>query len=165
MQLGIMFIVVCIYIVVMNKINWGLYWYNSVLCYPAGAFVSMKLTQGIRQVSIRKKVAIFITLLMIFGFLFLESRIISLMQIICALGFVGMCYFFTTLVVIKTRIFSWVGNHSFEFYLFHVVCVQSFCILIPISEYFYTFAVLIISAILVYMYDICQTRFQMKLCK
>ena len=40
-QLATISMVICVYIVIMWKKGTGSYWYNSVLCYPFGIFVSL----------------------------------------------------------------------------------------------------------------------------
>ena len=59
---------------------------------------------------------------------------------------------------IKTKFISWIGNNSFEFYLMHVSCLQTFSMLIQKNHYLYTISVILGTLLGVFVYQQCKNR-------
>lgn len=62
------------------------------------------------------------------------------------------CYFYTYLFKTRTRFLAWVGNDSFEFYIFHYIFLKLFSKVYDVNKYFYAAGVLFCTIILVYIY-------------
>lgn len=158
-QLGAITMMLCIYIVIAYKKGMGWFWFNSVLCYPLGIWVSLIKDRFFEIINSRKKQCIFlICSIIIFTALFIGSRSFKTAQLFCALAFSIMCFAYTAIFKIKTQIMSWVGKNSFEFYLFHVACLQLFRKLISINHYYYTISVFVGTFFLVFIYLVIKRK-------
>lgn len=152
-QNGFILSAVLIYITIMWKLGYGDYWYNSVFCYSVGCIYAKpivfdKLLGRLKD----KKVFSFLCCGFLFGTVILISRNILALRFLCPVFFSLGCYYFSYIFKAKTKILSWVGNNSFEFYLFHIVSLQVFANLIDINKYIYAVLVFALSFALVYAY-------------
>lgn len=149
-------VVLCGAVLVMWKLDFGGYWYNSVLCYPFGVIVAIEKERLMKIIDGKlRRVLFFAFSVILFGALFVTSRYtgnLPYIQIPCAAVFSLMCFAFTTLFRTETKFMSWVGNNSFEFYLIHLVCCQIFCNLIPVNQYIYALCVVVASVLSVFVY-------------
>lgn len=144
---------ILLYIIIMWKIGQEIYWYNSVLCYPMGCIIAKptifsKLLDWLKNC----KVLSFILFFVAFIIVFIATQKTWLLTFICALLFSATCYYFSFIFKTRTKVFSWIGNNSFEFYVFHIVCLQMFCNIIVVNKYLYTGLVIIGSFVLVFIY-------------
>lgn len=153
LQNGFILSALLIYIAIMLKIGYDDYWYNSVLCYPVGCIFAKpivfdKLLGYLKD----KKILSFIFFWLLFGVALLIPRKILGIRFWCPVFFSLGCYYFSYIFKVKTTLLSWVGNNSFEFYLFHIVSLQVLANLIDINKYIYALLVLVVSFALVYAY-------------
>ena len=63
-----------------------------------------------------------------------------------------MCFAFTMVFKTKTKVMAWIGDNSFEFYLFHLANIQIFCKLITINQYLYTVSVFVGTFVTVHIF-------------
>lgn len=105
----------CIYIVVMHLLKDGSWWYDTVLCYPAGIILSYekdKLQKCIERYKVRALIiCAFITLLLYM----LQGNLIAheLLAIIFCLDIVLICSF----IRIENKLLLFLGKHTFEIYI------------------------------------------------
>lgn len=163
-QNGFILSSILIYIIIMWKLGYWDYWYNSVFCYSVGCIYAKpivfdKLLRYLRD----KKIFSFLCCGLLFGAAILIPRNILDIRFWCPVFFSLGCYYFSYIFKAKTKILSWVGNNSFEFYLFHIACLQIFAYLIDINKYMYALSVLIASFALVYAYLFVKKRISKKL--
>lgn len=128
-------------------------WYTTVACYPLGCIVAQphifkKVLDFLRE----KKVLSFIA----FSVLFIVSMILVkykwIITLTCPIWFSLACYYFSFIFKTKTKFLSWMGNNSFELYIFHYIFLQAFDRLVDISKYGYAFVVIISTLATVYVY-------------
>ncbi len=153
MQTGLISVILVCYVAVMWKLGYPSYWYNSVFCYACGAFIALvgkRLSTHV--VTLTRRILLFGISLCVFGVLYLVSFRMSNISILCSSAFSMVCYLYTFLFNTKTKGFSWIGNNSFEFYVFHAVCLQLFCNFIPTYKVAYTICVILTSVVFVYLY-------------
>lgn len=153
LQNGFILSAVIIYIVIMRKIGFFDYWYNSVLCYPLGCIfakptISDKLLGYLKD----KKIISFFGFWILFGVSILIPITVLNLRFWCPVFFSLGCYYFSYAFKVKTKFLSWVGNNSFEFYLFHIANLQVFAYLIDVNRYMYGLLVLLGSFASVYAY-------------
>ena len=149
------FITICIllYMIIMFKVRINTFWYNSVICYPLGCIVAKPiLFEKLLNLFKRNKILVFAISVCLFGTSFILSNRIKVMSYICPIFFSLACYYFSFLFKSETKILSWIGNNSFEFYLFHTVSLELFFSIIQKNKYIYALLVLIGSVSLVYFY-------------
>lgn len=153
LHLGAMGLAIGLYILMMRKLNIAAYWYNSVLCYPLGMLIaSKKDTISTRLCSRQTRLIFFWCVVLAFPLFFALQIVAWYSQIACAITFSLICFAYTLLWKVKTTALSWIGIHSFEFYLIHLLCCHGFHFIIPASHYLYTFCVLVSSFALVWVY-------------
>lgn len=140
-------------VIILWRMRLPSYWFNSVFCYAVGSEASV-LKKKVRLESIRT--INFISLLCISLILFLASFCLTTVfwffSIITALLFCVTCFIISCRFTIETKVISWIGKNSFEFYLFHICCLKLFYWMINYSSLCYTFSVLVGSALLVELY-------------
>ena len=125
------------------------YWINSVLCYAVGILINEHRSS---LNFIFKKLSIGLLFL---GFVicYVATRIIYYpISIITAVFFCLLCYSLTYYFTFKTKFIAWIGNNSFEFYLFHIFLYNVFKFTMSYGKVCYMLAVLISSIICVYIY-------------
>ena len=148
-------IALCISMLCMVFVLWKLgfpsYWFNSVLCYPIGALVSENKERCVTVMN-KHKYSILGIFVFLFAASFLASRRYWFISIITAILFCIFCFAYTYCFVIQEKWLSWIGNNSFEFYLFHIVGLQCFLYLVPSHPIVYTLCVLIFSVLIVCLY-------------
>lgn len=153
LQNGLILSVILLYIAIMWKTGYSDYWYNSVICYSVGCIFAKpvvfdKLLGYLKD----KKILSFVCFVLLLWVDSIVSMKIRVIRLLCPVFFSLGCYYFSYIFKTKTKIFSWVGNNSFEFYLFHIVSLQSFAYLIDINKYLYALSVFVESFALVYAY-------------
>lgn len=153
--------VLCISILCMVIALWKLgfpsYWFNSVLCYPIGAIVNEKKEKFITIMN-EHKYSFLGILVFLFVASFLAAHKFWFISVITAVLFCAVCFAYTCCFVIEEKWLSWIGNNSFEFYLFHIVCLQCFLYLVPSHPIVYTFCVMLFSVLIVILYKKCCYR-------
>ena len=77
---------------------------------------------------------------------------ISVLKLFLPVMFSLGCYYFSHVFKVKAGFFAWIGNHSFEFYMIHVACLQGAADLISICKYAYALAVVAVSFGIVFAY-------------
>ena len=105
----------CIYIVVMHFLKDGSWWYDTVLCYPAGMALSYEKDELQRYIE-RYKVPVLITCVLITLLLYmLQGNLIAheLLAIIFCLDIVLICSF----IRIENKALLFLGKHTFEIYI------------------------------------------------
>lgn len=147
------FVLIMVYIFIMWKLRVYHKWYTSVACYPLGCIVAQpRIFKKVLDFLREKKVFSFIA----FGTLFIASMILVkykwIITLSCPIWFSLACYYFSLIFKVETKLLSWMGNNSFEFYIFHYIFVQIFDRLADISRYGYAFAVIISTLALVFVY-------------
>ena len=152
-QNGLILSAVLLYIAIMWKNGYGDYWYNSVICYPLGCiFAKPAVFDKVLGYLKEKKIRSFVCSGLLFGVaIFVPSKILNI-RFLCPVFFSLGCYYFSYIFKTKTNILSWVGNNSFEFYVFHIVSLQAFANFIAVNKYVYALSVLVGSFAFVYAY-------------
>lgn len=106
------------------------FWYTSMLCYALGNLISNSSSAIVKFLwkSRYLRLLVFSILLLLFGFLFVwtvrSARIRP--QLVSALLFSLLCYSYTSVFKVSSRLFIWIGKASFEFYVFHICFLQIF---------------------------------------
>lgn len=145
--------VLCGYVVLMIGFRMGLFWYASVLCYPFGVFVSLNRDKLVTYLSTRKRRMLFLdSSIVAFGVLFVATNRFWLVQPFCDFAFCTMCFLYTSAFRVRSRLMGWIGNNSFEYYLFHMACLDISRIFISKNFYLYTLCVFLGSSALVFLY-------------
>lgn len=150
-QIFILFIVIFSLVIALWKLGFPSYWFNSVLCYPIGAWVSGNKELYVNTAKNNRYLVFGITAFMVAA-AFIIARKYWFFSIVTAVLFCVMCFAFSYCFTIKTKYLSWIGSNSFEFYLFHCLCLQLFSFTIPNYPVIYTGCVLVCSIIIVYLY-------------
>lgn len=105
----------CIYIVAMHFFKDGSWWYDTVLCYPAGMVLSYSKDKFLRCIE-RYKLPALITCALITLFLYtLQGNIIAheLLAILFCLDIILICSF----IRIENQVLLFLGQHTFEIYI------------------------------------------------
>ena len=102
----------CSYIVAMNYIKDGSWWYDTILCYPAGMVLSNNKERIKKSLNIYTP---FILFLITSTFYIFKSNLIAheLLAIIFCLDIV----FITRFIKIENSILLFLGKHTFEIYI------------------------------------------------
>lgn len=102
----------CSYIVAMNYIKDGSWWYDTILCYPAGMVLSNNKERIKKSLNIYTP---FILFLITSTFYIFKSNLIAheLLAIIFCLDIV----LITTFIKIENSILLFLGKHTFEIYI------------------------------------------------
>lgn len=123
------FLLTCVYLVVTYKIFKGQrWWYDTILCYPLGMFVSLYKDKFIILFQNRLR-----TLFLLCGgivFYMLSKNLLLKYHILTKSSvwmFYNVFYMFAVLLIvfitaniyIKNDILEWFGNHLFSFYIMH----------------------------------------------
>lgn len=105
----------CIYIVVMHFLKDGSWWYDTVLCYPAGMALSYEKEKLQRWIERYKASALFICVLFTLLLYMFQGNIIAheLLAIIFCFDIVLLCAF----VRIENSGLLFLGKHTFEIYI------------------------------------------------
>ncbi len=140
-------------IVFMREMGMPSYWYNSVICYPIGCFFAKPIIfKKILAYFKDKKIISFIGFSVLFVMTMVLSKKIWPILFVCPVMLSLACYYFTFAFTVKTKVLAWVGKHSLEFYIFHLVCWQAFAYFIDVNKYCYAAFVIAGSFVLVYVY-------------
>ena len=147
------FISVCILIYFTRRYLWEYYWFNSVLSYAVGCIfakpvITKKLLDFLKDKKVLSCVVFFVLFAVLFG---LSGKITILRNVTSTIISIALFYFsfiFTT----KIKLYAWIGNNSFEFYVMHLLCLQLFDFLIPINMVLFAVAVILGSFVMVYIY-------------
>ena len=105
----------CIYIVTMHFFKDGSWWYDTVLCYPAGMALSYSKDKFMRCIE-RYKLPALITCALITLFLYmLQGNIIAheLLAILFCLDIILIC----SIIRIENQVLLFLGKHTFEIYI------------------------------------------------
>lgn len=144
---------ILLYMAIMWKTGHSGYWYNSVFCYSVGSIVARPILFGRILEWLKEKTCFsFIVFVIAFLGIFVLASRIWLLKFVCVVFFSLACYFLACVFKTRMKVFMWVGNNSFEFYVFHLVCLQLFCNLIDKNKYMYTSIVVAGSFVIVYVY-------------
>lgn len=105
----------CIYIVSMHFLKDGSWWYDTVLCYPAGMALSYEKDQLQRWIERYKVSALFICVLVTLLLYMLQGNIIAheLLAILFCLDIILICSF----IRIENQVLLFLGKHTFEIYV------------------------------------------------
>lgn len=154
-------LIVLVYMVVMWKTGQSAFWYNSVICYPLGCiFAKTKVFGKILSKFKDKKFISMIVSVLLFGATVVLSKKLEILKFISPIFFSLGCYYFSLIFNVKTKLFSWIGNNSFEFYIFHIISYQAFAKLISVNKYLYTLLVFVGTFVLVYVYLFVNRKIQ-----
>lgn len=153
-KLFVLFLIISAYIVGGYAFHLPTYWYNSVFCFFVGAFVGKykeTISKYITETPLVNRILFFVVNIILFGasFLLLKGRVI--LQIIpCVLASL-LCVTTLNVVNFKSKLFSYVGKNSFEFYISHV---SMLAILYAFSTdtNVLTISLFIVSVLLVWIY-------------
>lgn len=142
------------YMYAMKDARFGDYWYNTALCYPLGCIIA-KPTLIKKPLDFLKKhrIITFVILSFAFAYIFIAAHNKPELKYICAIVFSLWCFYLSFIFKYKTAFFSWIGNKSFEFYLFHVACLQIFDNIVTANKYVYALLVTALSFIFVSAYS------------
>ena len=135
------------------------YWYNSVLCFPIGAFVAMKknqIKQFLDKMESNKHMGIIVIILIMSIIAAHFWGTTNILQIIPCTMYSVLLVFVLSHFDIRNVFFEFVGTNSFEFYLIHVMWFSVLKRYAVISSYLYTLAVYILTFVCVYTYKKCQ---------
>lgn len=148
----IILITICAFIIFIKMKNWDSYWTSSVLCYPTGCCMAESIkVKRIAKFIRNKRMLSFLSCGVCFCLLFMGTRYCYDLSIICSVAFSVTCYCFTQLFSVKNRLMEWIGKNSFEFYVFHIVCLQGWmCVS---NVYIYSLLVLVTSIVMVCLYS------------
>lgn len=130
-------------------------WIDTVACYAEGMMVAYLLnkTKCINNIIKRNKGILFvISILVTMLVLYLES-IHWYFRFLASILFSATLFLFTCVFQCKNKFLEWIGNHSFEFYLFHIIIYKSLHNLVGINNYIYAISVIIITIVTVYIYS------------
>ena len=105
----------CIYIVTMHFFKDGSWWYDTVLCYPAGMALSYGKEKLQRWIERYKVSALFICVLVTLLLYMLQGNIIAheLLAILFCLDIILICSF----IRIENKVLLFLGKHTFEIYI------------------------------------------------
>ncbi|MBR4761347.1 MAG: acyltransferase [Clostridia bacterium] len=146
-------IAITAYVLYMIVIKADSYWYNSVLCYPLGILVAIKKDYILKAIDTKNKKYLFLTgLAVAFIIAFLATKLVGYMQIPTALLFSLLCFSYTAIFKSKSRFLAFIGNNSFEFFLVHLACLNTFHGLVSVNKYLYVFTVIAATLAAVYVY-------------
>ncbi|MGE9975273.1 acyltransferase family protein [Coprococcus catus] len=144
-----------IYVVACVSVGADKYWYNSVFCFPLGAFIAMKRKQIellLRQIDSRCHMGIILVF-------FLATIITAhfwgtadMLQIIPCIMFCALLVLVLSHFNIRNAFLEFVGINSFEFYLIHVMWFNVLKRYAGISESLYSLAVYILTFVCVLIY-------------
>lgn len=122
-KLLVLFLIISAYIVGGYVCHLPTYWYNSVFCFFVGAFVGKykeTISKYISETPTVNKILLFVVNMILFCVSFLLLRGRTIFQIIpCVLASL-LCVTTLNVVNFKTKLLSYVGKNSFEFYITHV---------------------------------------------
>lgn len=105
------------FIGIMSKYKEG-YWYNTVLCYPAGMWVSYYKAQIEELVLESKSTYLFSLIITIGGFKFVHKFIGNILAYeVWSLLFVVIVVIITMKISIHNSILHWLGSNLFELYM------------------------------------------------
>lgn len=139
-----MFAVIACYMAIMITKNTPNYWYVSLLCYPLGCLIALLFPSGCgSQMPKTKKIMYSILFAIAFLLLFLSLNIGLLIRILCPMALSLFLYFISSLIEIKTRLLEWIGNNSFETYVFQAVNLQLFYFCIDEYKWLYPYLVVL----------------------
>lgn len=123
------------------------FWWFSFLCYPTGVLFAEKKDMFRDKPLLKFFVfGLVCTITALTGVYREPARIIAAMTLsIC-------CYYLTEIYHFESKQLEYVGNNSFEFYIFHVLCLQTFAMLIGVNALLYGTSVILGSIALVHIY-------------
>lgn len=96
------------YLVVMKELGFGQWWYNSILCFPAGAAVAWQYDRMAALPAVVMSMAGALLMLAVYQ--------IHMNTIVFHLAFVLFCVYVIKVVNIRSRVLFFIGYHSFVFY-------------------------------------------------
>ncbi len=149
----IIVIAILIYVCIARKLGVKTQWYTAVACYPLGCiFAQPTVFSIIIDFFSKRKIFSFVLFLITTVFAVALSHKIWIITMVCPILFSLACYYFTFIFKTKTKFLSWIGNNSFEFYIFHYVFLEVFYDLIEINIYLYSCGIIICVVCMVYLY-------------
>lgn len=153
------FAIVLVYVVVLKFAHAPDYWYLSVMCYPLGILFTNRKSFMTYNILDNKSLNSKIKKLILVGgitvnimLLFLSSKI-NIISIAVSMSFSIFCFVYFSFFEAKTKFLSWVGENSFECYLFHLLTIQVLSRLIEMSSVLFILLVPITTFLLVFIYD------------
>lgn len=154
-------IIIClsiIYIILMKIFGLPSYWYNSMLCYGIG---SLFTNFNFEKVN---KLFLFSSSTIIFFLLFIGKMIynIQAISIIDSVWFCVVLFMISGILKFKNRFYNFIGTNSFEFYLMHLIWLNSFLSICEKNTYIYTCLVLVSTYLSVLLYVIIKKQIESK---
>ena len=158
-----MIVLIMFYIVVTRKMGVKLQWYTTLACYPVGCVIARPtVVKSIVDFLREKKTFSFV----IFTILTLTSVILShkswVFIMVAPIVFSLACYYFSYIFETKNKFLAWVGNNSFEFYIFHYIFLQGLEKLFEINRYAYAVSVVGCSLVTIYIYLLIRDKITKK---
>ena len=123
------------------------FWWFSFLCYPLGITFAENKEKCIERPAHKFFFCGIICMITALAGIFFDPP-----RVIASMALSMCCFYLTGIYHFDSKILSYVGNNSFEFYVFHIVCWQAFAILIDVNVLLYGGSVLIGSFVLVHLY-------------
>lgn len=121
----IVLLITVVYVAVLAAFNVYSMWYTSVICFPLGLLIA----DNIKKIS-QKKAATHYLILMISAAMFAMTFVLSLryltipLRMISVLTIPFLLTAMTAVVNFENRFYGFVGNISFEIYLFHLILIR-----------------------------------------
>lgn len=115
----LLWIISILYIIIMKKIQYPSFWYNSILCFPLGVLLAKHKKTVI---DVLKKLNKLIIIPFFIVFAILEVKAISeysKYEIAVSISFIALITIYSYYFKIKSKILSVIGIYSLEIYLCH----------------------------------------------
>ncbi len=97
-----------IYLLVMSKMGYGQWWYNTILCFPVGALVAHRYEWFAQLPALQMSVIGCILMSFVY--------FVHMNTIVFHFAFVLFCIYFIRVVLVQHRFLSFIGYNSFIFY-------------------------------------------------
>lgn len=132
-------------------------WVNSVHCYAIGATLSLLVKSNlfnIKHILQQNKISLFYLSLFALVPIVYISELKWYFTLFSAIVFASFCFLFSYIFTTRSRFFEWIGNNSFEFYLFHIFAYNTVQFTLNTSHHLYALLVFFITFVIVFSYTL-----------